>query len=291
MFKRFSERQGIQKPKTEIQVDTMDTALRNQLWNALSVYYWEPGYAPSLSRSEQPTQKADILRRRIWNFYFEAPLDTVPHGWFQTLKTIREYFFRCDWNEVYDFIEFVAYNYDDEYINEQFRQTCNNVLKTNLSAWHFVGKQLTKITSESEIAEIEEALSSPFMSVNTHLDNALKLMSDKKSPDYRNSIKESISAVEALCRIITGDKNANLGQALNTIERGSKIKLHGALKSGFSSLYGYTSTDQGIRHALLEEPTLDFEDAKFMLVSCSAFVNYLMVKASKAGLKLGKKIG
>jgi hypothetical protein len=40
----------------------------------------------------------------------------------------------------------------------------------------------------------------------------------------------------------------------------------------------------GIRHALLEESTLDLDDAKFMLVSCSGFVNYLAAKAAKAGV-------
>jgi hypothetical protein len=68
----------------------------------------------------------------------------------------------------------------------------------------------------------------------------------------------------------------------------NKVGLHGALKKGFSSLYGYTSSADGIRHALglLEEPNLSFEDAKFMLVSCSAFINYLVSKASKAGISL-----
>jgi hypothetical protein len=80
------------------------------------------------------------------------------------------------------------------------------VLESELSGWRFVGDQITKITSKAEIEEIEAALSSPFTPVNTHVDNALKKMSDKKSPDYRNSIKESISAVEALCRIITEEK-------------------------------------------------------------------------------------
>jgi hypothetical protein len=51
-------------------------------------------------------------------------------------------------------------------------------------------------------------------------------------------------------------------------------------------MYGYTSDAQGIRHALMDEPNLSFEDAKFMLVSCSAFVNYLIAKAAKAGISL-----
>jgi len=36
----------------------------------------------------------------------------------------------------------------------------------------------------------------------------------------------------------------------------------------------------------LDESNIDFEDAKFMLISCSAFINYLKVKISKANLKL-----
>ena len=61
------------------------------------------------------------------------------------------------------------------------------------------------------------------------------------------------------------------------------------LKEAFQRLYQYTSSAEGIRHAigLMEEPNLNYEDAKFMLVSCSAFINYLMSKASKAGIKMG----
>ena len=51
--------------------------------------------------------------------------------------------------------------------------------------------------------------------------------------------------------------------------------LHQALKKAFSALYGYTSDADGIRHALLDESTLTKADARFMLISCSAFVNYL----------------
>ena len=113
-----------------------------------------------------------------------------------------------------------------------------------------------------------------------------RLMSDRKSPDYRNSIKESISAVEAICRLITNHKKVTLGQCLKEME-GAKVMLHGALKKAFSNLYGYTSSAAGIRHALMDEPRLSFEDAKFMLVSCSAFINYLVSKAGKARITLG----
>ena len=180
----------------------------------------------------------------------------------------------------YDFIEYIANNYHDEYnsVNQKFMDFCNFILKRELSAYRFVGGKITQITSEEEVSEIEEALeiSKPLKSVNTHLRRALDLVADRKSPDYRNSIKESISAVESICNLITKEKNATLGHALKKIE--DKVSLHPALKSAFSSLYGYTSDAEGIRHALLDEPNVSFEDAKFMLVLCFAFVNYLIIK-------------
>lgn len=142
------------------------------------------------------------------------------------------------------------------------------------------------MTSEEEIAEIEDALEATkgLEGVHTHLQTALSMLSDRKSPDYRNSIKESISAVEGICKLIAQDEKATLGSALDKIE--TRVELHGALKGAFEKLYGYTSDAEGIRHALLKEPNLESEDAKFMLVACSAFVNYLIAKVSRAGMKL-----
>ena len=106
----------------------------------------------------------------------------------------------------------------------------------------------------------------------------------QEAPDCRNSIKESISAIESVCKILSGLSNTALSPALNAIEE--KTKLNPRLKEVFQKLYGYTSGAQGIRHALIEEPTIDFEDAKFILVLYSAFVNYMVVRAQKAGIKV-----
>jgi hypothetical protein len=55
-----------------------------------------------------------------------------------------------------------------------------------------------------------------------------------------------------------------------------KHPLHPALEAAFTKLYGYTSDAKGIRHALLDDDeVVTFEEAKFMLVACSAFINYV----------------
>jgi len=278
----FSQREGFKPVKNKIQENSMDDDLRNSLWNALYKYYWS-----KLKPSSTPEETTRLLYEKLWIDYFKKPLDILTSTW-DIFQEIKEYFFKCPWYEVYDFIEFIANNSFSflESTNNEFIKYCNHILERELSAYRFVGKKLVKITSECEISEIEEALniSAPLKGVNIHLQRALDLLADRKNPDYRNSIKESISAIEAICRIITGDENATLGKALQKMEEKSQIRLHPALKEAFNKLYGYTSDADGIRHSLLDETNISFEDAKFMLVSCSAFINYLIAKASKSGM-------
>lgn len=274
-MKSFSQRKGLKPVKNIIQVESMDNELRNALWNALFNCHWK-------HMKEVPYKDSnrvyEAILEIIWQKYFKSPLDTIPLYMKECLSHIRKYYFSCEWNEVYDFVEFIANFCQLSENNLAFIKIFNEVLESELSAYRFVGGQITQITSEEEISEIEEALESVklLQPVTHHLKTALDYMSSRKSPDYRNSIKESISAVEAMSQYVTGDKKATLGKALKVIEE--KVGLHPALKSAFNSLYGYTGDAEGIRHALMEESNLRFEDAKFMLVACSAFVNYLKAK-------------
>jgi hypothetical protein len=117
------------------------------------------------------------------------------------------------------------------------------------------------------------------------LRNSLDLMSDRDDPKYGDSIKNSISAVETVCRKLTGNNKATLGQALKRL-KDAGIQLHPSLELAFGQLYGYTSDESGVRHAMMDEDHLELEDARYMLVACSAFISYLVVKADKAEVRL-----
>jgi hypothetical protein len=77
--------------------------------------------------------------------------------------------------------------------------------------------------------------------------------------------------------------SGKLGDALRKLEK--QASIHAGLRAGFSSIYGYTSDEQGIRHPLLDqkEAPVDEADAMFMLGACGAFVSYLINKARSAG--------
>jgi hypothetical protein len=274
----FSERTGLKAVKSVLQKDSMDDALRNRLWNIVTTSLWN-----QLLTRDWYGSEGDEFFQRLWHFHYGQPMDERPDNLHDAVFDVRKRYFKWAWNEVYDFIEFVALNHPRDR-DADFVKACNLILEGDLSAYRFVNETLVPITNEQELEAIQDALElkDVFKPVRGHISTAVTLFADRKTPDYRNSIKESISAVEAACSMIVG-ASATLGQALKKLEE-KGAPLHGALKSAFSSLYGYTSDADGIRHALLDESTLDFDDAKFMLVSCSGFVNYLAAKASKAGV-------
>jgi hypothetical protein len=273
---KFSERLGFKEVKSQLQIDCIDDDLKNSLWTV----YLECFIKKLPNWDRQPALTNFI--QKLWINYFKLPIDTLPaydNGFVTTeyiTKTIRKYFFdiKREWFEIYDLFEFTSNSAPDD-----FFEITNRVLDREKSAYRFIDKTIVQITSKEEISEIEDALvnTDKFKSVNTHLSTALSLLSDRKTPDYRNSIKESISAVESICKIFTKNDKSTLGEALNKLEKNNN--LHPALKRSFSALYGYTSDDGGIRHALTEnDREVDFHEAKFLLVTCSAFTNYLISK-------------
>jgi hypothetical protein len=277
---KFSQRIG-KTPATKLaQLESMDDELRACLWSLLHTCYWETAkdcYDKRLSDGDFTMGSSSLsnLIFRLWLDYFKQPTDTIDQYWGNCKIRLRNYFFKAEWYEAYDFVEFVAAS-GDENVADEFRSHCNQFLERENSAYRFVDGRLTEITSESEIKSVEDAIASgaPFSGVSEHLSAALRLMSDRKSPDFRNSIKESISAVESLAKHVAKKPSASLGEVLKELERTKH--LHPALKSAFSALYGYTSDAQGIRHALMDDPTLTKADARLMLVCCSAFVNFII---------------
>jgi hypothetical protein len=280
---QFSKKYGFSPLKTIIQKESIDDDLRNSLWNALQIYYWDKTKdRENYYLYDSGNRDLKILCEGFWLNFFKKPLDTLDDNFLRVLKELRSFFFKCSWYKVYDFIEYIAQNYQSIQMprtNKEFISRCNFYLEREVSAYRFVDKQIAPITSEEEIKSIEEALKSKINPVRDHLNRSLELLADRKNPDYRNSIKESISAVESLVKVITGSESGTLGKLLKILE--NKKGLHPSLKEAFSKLYGYTSDKEGIRHALMKEDTVKFEEAKFMLVACSAFVNYVKAKESK----------
>lgn len=197
-------------------------------------------------------------------------------------EKLEKYILNSDkWYTIYDFIERYL-NMLDKNTSNKMTQAFNNILEDEVSAYRILDRKAIPVINKTELNTIEEAKNIKFESVNTHITKAISLYSDRRNPDYENSIKESISAVESLCCIITelNGSKATLGKAIKKL-KDKGIHIHTAMETAFSSLYGYTSDENGIRHGGIDFTNAPSEDAKYMLITCSAFINYLIEKLSK----------
>lgn len=265
----FSERMGLKPARTIAQVGSMDDALRNGIWNALSSFF------------ESPSCDDGAFTRALWWHFFKKPIDTRPtyHNDFGTSyvdvwREVRAFYFTSDWNVVYDFVEFVLKCYPQA---DELHTAVGRALRAESAGYRLLNGQVVPITDENEIREVAAAASDAYAPVAAHVRAGIGLLTDRVNPNYRNSIKESISAVEAMARIVANEPKATLGDALKALERNGK--LHPALKDAFLKLYGYTNDAQGIRHALVDEANLSQADARYFLVVCSAFINLLKAQA------------
>ena len=219
---KFSQRIGKHPFKTIIEKESISPELRNSLWTVMHEFIIDL-YERQTPYNKKLTPASEFFND-LWIFFYKKPIDNLPWSYGKVeienaTSIVRDWFFKAEWYEIFDLIEFTS-KYETS-----FSEVCNGFLKEEMSAYRFVNNQLVEITSDEEIAEIEQAIkkTDKFAPVRTHLETSIKLLSDKRKPDYRNSVKESISAVEAIAKIITQNVKATLGQALNEIEKKHSI--------------------------------------------------------------------
>ncbi len=262
----FSERNGYVEPKTILIKEQLTPEIQNAICSCFD------------DLKDANAQLYVDMEKYIWSKYLNQR-----KGSYRITYVIVTSFIENNhniWHKKIDIVEkCVEFTHSQNaIIAKGFVKNLNKEFERLHFAYRIVNNLFVEIVSNEEISSIETALASQQDSVKLHLQTAICLYAKRPDGEYRNSIKESISAVEAIIREITGEKNINFKK----MERAG-VKVPIVLREAFNKLYGYTNEETtGIRHALMDEenaPTAD--EAIFMLISCSAFVNYLTKKISK----------
>lgn len=282
----FSERYGYTKASDVIIREQITKEIQNAI---CSCYDKLPDLFSEVTAYYQDA-KAEYrnLEKYLWVYFLNERAANFSDG--RTYHVVATVFIENKsnaWYKKLDIIEkTIQYLRNFDAKNHKFYSVASNFIKLLNSAferlnfaYRIINDEIVEITSEQEIKTIEIAIDNSARNVKMHLNRALELYAQRPDGDYRNSIKESISAVEAFCREKTGENT--LGKALNKLEKNG-IVFPDVLKHAFDKLYAYTNQpDAGIRHALMDDTgvyTPKAEEAIFMLVSCSAFINYLSKK-------------
>lgn len=272
----FSDRMGLSTINTEIQLNEFDKRTRVALVNGLDLVY-----SKYIGEEYVDGELNEFIADVLGNVYNQ--IVHVDRGHYinieQLFSKVNYTILNDSYHAVLTVIEYVAQRieeyrrrYDEFDLYEHF----NSVFEKEYVGYRFLNRIIVPISNEHEVSEIRSVMLQPYEEVRTHIEKALERLADRTKPDYENSIKESISAVEAICNTILGH-TGTLGDSLKKLEKQFPNLIHPTLKDAFIKLFGYTSDAKGVRHAgNLGGNNSTFPEARFMLVTCSAFVNYLI---------------
>ena len=273
----FRQAEGIEKMPSALKWGELDKDLRLELWNVF--HGWLESYRiRSLDglRLDIANQVAQVLRKCL-----RIPVDEalgVSRSLSRLQGSIKEILLGSDYGDCLELIQTTAREFADDRL---LLKGLEQAFAHPTSAYAIAGPPPTIVPKGLEIEgrstdqDLKAIGASPLKGALAHLLSGAAAI-NRGEP--RDSIREAIHAVESAAKQITGQEKATLPDALKLLER--EKGLHPALREALSRLYGYTSDEKGIRHALLESDNKDVgtDEALFMFSACAAFVSFLARK-------------
>ena len=276
----FSQRSGLSPLPTQLKLGQLSKEVRSLIWNEI--------HSTVISSRRNVDYATSLLGRdweQILRSFFVRELHKPVHQFSNILdihiQELSDLIFTGQFNVVFDFVEFVLQH---PLCPPSLPSGINQALSDGRAAYRVVNTNtIMPIGTEAEAEAIQKAIwdakSAKLDGVVSHLISSATSLRHGK---WADSVRESISAVESIAVHLASEKKT-LGAALSVLEKSGH--LHGALKGAFSSLYGFTSDEEGIRHALVLEnkANVDEADAMFMFGACASFVSYLITKGREIG--------
>src|SRR5947208_3198170 len=126
----FSRRAGLRPAQKALQVDTVDSELKNALWSVfheLVLKSFEPeSYHWPRHGKELPRSSLEGLFFSYWFELYELPTDSIPMTIDPAIDTVRKAFFAGDYGHVYDFLEVTLAHVKDP---EELERVWNAILE------------------------------------------------------------------------------------------------------------------------------------------------------------------
>ena len=267
MSPSFSQRYGYEPLPKPMRLEELSSDLRVEIWNEVREFLLGKRDGLIIGPRHFFTEQAKRFIERVIGRYTERPSDTISTEYKEALITFKNSMLSDKFNRVLDLIEIMV---NDKDVTEDFVKGMNTSfeqcaaayrLDTSQRPYCFV-PQASKEQGEATQEAIKIIHESKFGGAAAHLRQATEHINAQQ---YADSIADSIHAVESVARVIDPKASKTLAPAL---------------KAAFINLYGYTSNEQGIRHALLDQnsPGVGLDEAMFMFGACASFAAYLAEK-------------
>jgi hypothetical protein len=278
----FAQAEGVEELPRQLALREISPELSAVLWAVIHEMLDEArsntGYYGESDFIKEPWNS---LLRMWWILRLHKNIDELPEPG-ALINLVKKTVTSREYVKVFDFLQFIMSRPEKPH---KFDKTVDTFLKNTKSAYRVVENHIIPTISDEQADAVRAALaiarSAAARGPHAHLRSAASALS---SGDWAEAIRESIHAVEASAKSIEPSATT-LGPALDRLK--TTIGLHPALLRAYNALYGYTSDEKGIRHALVfgDAAEVGEREAIFMFGACAAFVGYLLSAESEVPSK------
>ena len=272
----FSQAQGYEAIPGPLQLGELPGAARTRIWNVFFVHLDKSKASNNVFGGFWIGRDWKNILRAVHTDFHELALDDWSSDFRPACEGLRKYIEKQPFKKVFDLLQFVLRHprCPPEFISEMQQTFAECRLAYAIGdAWP---PTILPAATPDEGAAVVDALQTLRQAglggSAAHLRAAGEHIN---AGDWAGSVRESIHAVESVARQLDPGAANTLDPALASLEK--RGALHPVLKTAFSKLYGYTSDEQGVRHARLDQtdPDVGQDEAVFMLGACAAFASYL----------------
>ena len=285
----FSQAQGLEKLPCLLALAEMPPEARSRLWDVFYRIMMESSATPPACRHPVVFGSWEQLLRDLHARFFVEPADDFSQLVPDICDVYKRFFLdETPYNKVFDLLVHMMRHplcpspFVDGIV--AVFEECHLAYVVDTDGAPTIFPAATREEGEAIHTARRDLMRTGLDAANEHLQRAAELLNDG---EWRESVHESISAVESVATGL-GTQQNTLGAVIKRLEEQSDWRLHPAFLAALSKLYGYTSDEQGVRHAATDSDThVDREEAQFMIGTCASFCSYLLGKERQATKRSG----
>ena len=278
----FSRRHGYEPLPEAMRLEHLSEEFRIQIWNLVRSRLVE--VSRYIAGTTFFLDDAKPFIERVLGRLTGRPEDEVNTDYKSTMAFVKNVVLTDNFYSVLDLLEIVCNDDAIHAIKRPFARQVHHLFEHHAAPYrfdisrppfHFIPRG-SKEQGEATQQALDTLRQAKMDGASAHLRKAAEAINGGR---YAESVGNSIHAVESVARLIDPNAAKTLVPALKSLkDRG--VLNHDALAKAFSALYGYSSNEQGIRHALLDrsEANVGLDEAMFMYGACASFAAYLVSK-------------
>lgn len=135
-----------------------------------------------------------------------------------------------------------------------------------------------RLQTQKSIKRMGAVLSSSSLSiVRQHYIKAVKFFNNIEDPDYKNSIKESLCALELCIELTTGKPaSKNFTRSIKELEGNGKLQIPPQIAESIIKVFAYRGGGQGVAHAAPNGSKTTKLEAELILNITAAYITYIV---------------